>query len=80
MSILNKIDDIKIGNKNVKYVYLGHTYVWPVGEMFWTFDKTPSTVNLTVGLSGNNYNSIIFWGDQTYDRVLNNQQKSHTYT
>ena len=80
MSVLNKVDDIKIGEKNVKYVYLGNTYIWPMGETFWVFDQIASNVSMRIGLSGNIYNSIIIWGDGTYDRVLNNEQKSHTYT
>lgn len=80
MSILNYADDIKIGNTPVEFVYLGDQYIWPpIGSGFWTFEQKPSTVSVTVGLSGINYNSIIFWGDGTYDRATNLQTKSHTY-
>lgn len=80
MSILNEVDDIKIGINPVKYVYLGDKYIWPpTGSGFWTFEEKPSTVSITVGLSGVGYNSMIFWGDNTYDRATNLQSRSHTY-
>lgn len=40
MSILNEVDDIKIGINPVKYVYLGDKYIWlPTGSGFWTFEE-----------------------------------------
>lgn len=80
MNILNEADDIKIGSNPVDFVYLGDQYIWPmIGSGFWTFNAQPSTVSITVGLSGSNYSSMIFWGDGKYNRAKNLQSISHTY-